>query len=463
MARDPDEIARSMAETTALVNPKADVRKGPIYDTAHVPWSAEMAANEAAIEHLGQLYQAERADQWTSEEIAAFGRDYGMSFSSGDPSQGYLTFYAYEITADIMLEEGAIASTEDGIYQYKSLTRAVMYAANAAAYFVASRRRYEITVPGEGVEIGPDYDAAAGRVKVLQTPITGIAGVVGGEFRGGTTTQNLQEYVDDIQQLLLGNSVGCPGGLVNIAIRFSSGAVEDVAVLTPADIGVFERLPIGSMRAAIDIYVTGFRLGIAEHTYVTAGAETVIILPEVPVLGITTVLVDGVPTAYTLVKDSASATRGSVFANDAVVLTTAPGPGHNVFVNYTFNKLVVDLHNRVNEIEEQLFQTSTYVREGKSVDVDVELAITSYGAGTRVSEVEAFIARWFRDSTLLTSRQHFPAELDPRAFGDDLQSKLSVSAKLTKFNRPDRATMLVQPMIFAKHEFPAVALRVVAI
>lgn len=463
MARDVDEITRSMAETTELINPNVDTSKGPVYETAHYPWAVEIAKQEAANDALAQRYQFETADRWSTEEIASVGRDYGMSLSQGTPSQGYLTFYAYEIKVDTPIEEGTLGSTSDGRYFYKTLQSVTFFSANVAAYFVASRRRYEITVPAEAVEIGPDYDCAEGSVNVLQTPIPGVSGVTGSEFRGGSTNQSLQEFVDDLRAVLLGNALGTPGGLASLGIRFTQGVVEDTAVLTPADIGVFERLPSGMVRSMIDIYVIGSRLGVTDYTYTTSGTETTIVLPETPLLEVTAVLVDGVAATYTIIRDTAPATRGTVFAQDAINLDAAPGPGHTVYVAYSYNALVFDFHNYMNESNAQLFRTDAIVREGKQVPVDIELVVTSYGAGARVTDVESLVTRWFRDPTLLTSRQHFVLELDPKAFADDLAARLSVSVVLNKFNRPDRATMMVQPIIFAPHEYPVVNLRVVAL
>ena len=466
MARDIDEIARSMAATTALINPQVDTTKGPVYETSHYPWAVEISKQEQANDALAQRYQFERADAWSTEEIASIGRDYGMSLLQGTPSQGYLTFYAYEINVDqISIDEGTLASTDDGKFFYKTLQQAVMYRSNIAAYYMSSRRRFEITVPAEAAEIGPDYDCAENSVRVIQTPIAGIAGVTSSEFRGGSTNLSLQEFVDDLRSVLLGNSLGTPGGLANLGIRFSQGMIEDTAVLTPADVGLFERLPNGAMRSAIDIYIIGSRIGVADHTYVTAGSETVIVLPAgtVPLMGVTSVLVDGTAVSYTIAKDTSAERRGTVHAMDSVVLDAIPGPGHVVYMSYTFNKLVLDTHNYMNESSSQLFRTDGVVREGKQVEVEVEVVLTSYGAGARVSDVENFATRWFRDPTLLTSRQHFVLELDPKAFADDLTARLSVTVVLNKFRRPDRATDNVQPLIFAPHEYPVVTLRVVAL
>lgn len=463
MPRSSDEVLRSMQDTVESVDPSIDVRKGPIYESALLPWAPEIATNEADISHLGELYQMEKLQLWKPEEVEVLGRNFGQQYGQGTNSQGYLTFVAFEIPADdIPIPTGTLAATEDSTYVYQTIEPAVFYAASASAYYISSRRRYEIKVAAEAVASGPDYDVRPNRINVMLTPISGITSVFNeAEFSGGFSDQTISEFALDLRELPLGNSAGSPGGLQALAIRVSGGVVEDSAVVTPADIGVYERLSDTSMRFGLDLYIIGSRMGLAYDTKTTVASEVEFVLDNQPVINVSSVLVSGAAVSFTFVPDTEPSRRGSPAALDKIVLASAPGAGQTVTVTYTYNKLIADLQSECSGMESQLFGANTLVRAGKLVTCDVEVAIASYGAGTRKTDVEQWITYWFQDPSLITTRQRFYESADPAQFIGTLESEMSVSVgALTKFNRPDRATQNVQTIVFAKNEYPTLNLRV---
>jgi len=465
MARDQDEVLSSQEETIGEVDPTIDVSKGPIYESALLPWSKEVARTEEKVEHLGQLYQLEKAQTWDQEEIEFVGRNFGQEFGKGSPSQGFLTFYTYEApTSDITISANTLASTEGGEYVYQTIEEVIMYATSIVAYYNASTRRYEITVPAEAVERGSEYDAKKGRINTPLTNIDGISGVISStDFEGGTADQTKEEFAADLRELPLGNSLGTPGGIQNLALRAAFGEIQDTAVVTPADVGTWERAAQVGMRMSVDLYVLGSRLGPTTYSYTTVGSETRVVLEKQPVLSVSSVLVNGSAVAFTLDSDTDANTRGSTSAQDAVVLASAPGPGATVFVSYTYNKLIETIQLEVGDDSEDMFRANILVREGKKVTSRVVFTVSSYGAGTRKSDVEDFVFQYFRDPTRITTRQTFPLEINPTDFRDTLENDLSVSIKsIDEFNRPDRAVMDVQTIIYAKNEYPDLDLTVIS-
>lgn len=465
MARDQDEVLNSQEETINEVDPSIDVSKGPIYESGLLPWSKEVASTEQQVEHLGQLYQLEKAELWEQEEIEFVGRNFGQEFGKGTPSQGFLTFYTYEPpTSDVTIASNTLASTEGGDYVYQTIEEAILYSDSAVAFYNASTRRYEITVPAEAVERGSEYDAKVGRINVLMTNIDGITGVVSSsDFEGGTADQTKEEFAQDLRELPLGNSLGTPGGIQNLAIRAVFGELQDSAVVTPADIGTWERSAQVGMRMSVDLYVLGLRLGPTTYSYTTVGTETRVVLDKQPVREVTSVLVNGSAVTYTFDQDTDPTRRGSPNAQDAIVLDTAPGAGATVFVSYTYNKLIESIQAEVGDDSEDMFRANILVREGKKVTCSVVLTISSYGAGTRKTDVEDFIANYFKDPTRITTRQTFPLEIEPTDFRDTLENELSVTVKsIDEFNRPDRAVMDVQTILFAKNEYPDLELTLIS-
>jgi hypothetical protein len=69
--------------------------------------------------------------------------------------------------------------------------------------------------------------------------------------------------------------------------------------------------------------------------------------------------------------------------------------------------------------------------------------------------VEEFITNYFADPSRITNRVTFPLEVDPLDFKNELEDALTVTVKsIDEFNRPDRAVMDVQTIIYAKNEYP---------
>jgi hypothetical protein len=465
MARDQDDVLTSMVETVEEIDPTIDVQKGPIYESALVPWSKEVADTENKVDHLGDFFQLEKLTNLSEDEIAQVGRNFGQEISEGTPSQGFLLFYTHQApTSDITIPTGTLVSTEDSEYVYQTTVEASFSASNIAAYYNAENRRYEITIPGEAVERGSDYDAKQGRITVMLSPISGISGVTNSsDFEGGSADQTSTEFADDLRDLPLGNSLGTPGGYQAAAIRVAGGVIQDSAVVSTADSDIYERYNLTGMRMGVDLYVIGSRLGPTTYSYTTTGTETRVVLDQQPVLAITSVLVNGVAASYTFQQDTDPNRRGSANAQDSIVLATAPGPGKDVFVQYTYNMLIGELQAEMNATDANLFKTNFLAREGKKVPCEVVASIASYGAGNRKTDVEDLTEEFFMDPTFLSSRQTFPLELDPGDYKEALEQRLSiVFGSIVKFNRPDRATADVQTIVFAPNEYPDLNLTIIS-
>jgi len=112
MARDQEDVLTSMQETVEEIDPSIDVQKGPIYESALVPWSKEVADTENKVDHLGDFFQLEQLGNLSEEEIDQVGRNFGPELAQGSPSQGFLLFYTYQApTSDITIPTGTLVST----------------------------------------------------------------------------------------------------------------------------------------------------------------------------------------------------------------------------------------------------------------------------------------------------------------------------------------------------------------
>lgn len=458
MSRSKEDIVESMQTEIGYVDPTIDVSKGPIYESALVPWATELANTESAVEHLSSLYQLDNARLWTDDEIEELGRKYGMEFGQGAFSQGFLTFYCNDRPQkDIALPVGTLAATDGSEFIFQTIEEVYIYADTADAYYNASTRRYEIKVAAQAIQPGTSYDVSKGRIRVLLSAISGISGVINEDkFYGGVVEQSLEDFIDVLQELPLGNALGTPGGLASLLLRTQAASINALSVVTPADTTVFERLTETGLRQEIDIYVIGQKIGFDQYTYITVGAETEIVLPKPPVLSVTSVLVDGSAVNYSLSPDTTAATRGTLSAQDKVILETSPGSGKEVYVSYTYNKLITDLQDQMDKVRSALFKTQTVVREGKKVTTVVDVSLPR--GFVQIDDVEDLILNFFKDPSMVGRKQQFIGEASPTQFGLVLSNNLGVMPTIKQFNRSDLATESVQTITYEKNEYPDVQL-----
>lgn len=458
MARSADDIASSMQANIEEIDPTIDVGKGPIRETAIIPWSKELSTTEENVSHLGELYQLDNADLWEEDEITYLGRQYGVQFGSGFFSQGFLTFWSIERpTDDIPIPIGTLASTQDGQYIFQTIEESAFYASAADVYYNAERRRYEVQVAAEATVAGTDYDIKTGRITLLLSAVPGVSGVYNySDFEGGTAEQSIKDFVDMLMQLPLGNALGSGGGIAGLLSKVGVGFVTDVALLTPANIGDFERTSESGLRAALDVYLLGQRIGVANYSYTTVGTETEIVLPLQPVLSVSNVLVNGSAVTFSWSVDNNPTRRGSNRAQDKVVLESAPGPAADVFITYTYNKLISDLQSTVDS--PPIFDTDTLVRYGKPVEVVVDLTVETLSVGVSVSDIEDAITDFFSNTVDSGGSAKFIGAADPVVLKEQLSLRLEqdIGISIThfnQFNRPDKAVSLVQSIPFSLHEY----------
>lgn len=467
MARTQDDVLQSMQESVEAIDPTIDVAKGPVYESMLLPWAKEGGYVEGLVAALGDYWQLENVTQLNQEKVELVGRAYGLEYGKGDPSQGYLTFWATEIPdSDVIIAVGTLVSTNDGAYVYQTTEQATFYVVNAAAYYNSSNRRYEIKVAAEAVERGSEYDAKQGRINTMVTSLDGITGVVNEEdFEGGYSDQTISEFAEDLLELPLGNSLGSVGGLKSLLLRGYASSIQDLAVVTPGDAGVFERFTETNLRAAVDLYVAGSRIGTAYQSYTTAGFETTVTLEKQPALAVSSVLVNGTAASFVFSADTQPARRGSTAAQSSVSFTypgvVAAGPGNTVYVVYTYDVLVEKLQAEMGNEQEDLFNTDVRVRSAKQVPTLVELAVASWGTGNTREDVEDWISEWFKDPTGLTTRTKFIGAADPEDFKEAIQAQLGVRlSRIEKFQRTDLALLDVGPIAYQKSEVPALTVTI---
>jgi Baseplate J-like protein len=450
MARDEEEVIQSMVQTVNSIDPSVDVTVGPIYDFVIRPTSKEVSSAEGEAEHLSQLYSLDFVEEATDAEVKALGDNFGIGQGRGTAATGFLTFYTYaapSVGTQINISRGTLASTQDGRYTYQTTEAAVLSGDTASSFFNATRQIYEITVRASAVSVGEEYDIPPYRVTKLNTNVSGINGVENRtRFQNGTTSESRADYVDRIQDRFLGMEIGTSGGLVTAVKAYDTSNIKDVATIFSTDHTLFRRK---ILTPGIDVYVIGEVTETTTENYTAIGGETSIPLRQRPVLSVTQVKVNGSSVTWEFIKDDSKELGGSVRANDYVLLATPLNAADIVEVQYTYNKLLIDISDSLFTWR-GLFGTDILVRTPWTALVTIDITVTilaNFGASRTQSQVDAIIREYVEP-------QQFVDALFPEVLREQIGSSIAgVSTVIfNKFTRSDFGTLDTEVIELLKYE-----------
>jgi len=178
MARSAQQIQDSLVSSIQSVNPRADVTKGPIFDTLLQPVPVELAITEAEQDRLDTLVTFQFGDVATQEEAQAISTAFSLTPGQGAPSTGQVTYMAFaQPSQDLTVARGSLVSTADSQYIYLTTEQQTLPAEQASLYYNASTKAYELTVGIEAQAVGPDYDVSAYTITNMMSQITGFDSV----------------------------------------------------------------------------------------------------------------------------------------------------------------------------------------------------------------------------------------------------------------------------------------------
>lgn len=464
MARDPTQVTRNATDAIEALDESLDVRKGPIR-TLVISYAGEVASAETDVDHLQDLQQFERIDTWTTNELLAWGRKFGVLPGVGGFSKITQFFQSFTRPSPgevITVPSGTLVSTSDTRKLYRVLQTVTMIGDFADNYFNASTRAYEIFTTIEATAPGDDHDVPAGRINTILTPIDGIDATVNRKrSSGGKPEQSNQEFRDVIEAKLRGNSAGTTGGVAASIINMDPVNVEDVVVIASNN-PLYRRLADTGTRAAFDVYLAGLQLDSATQNLTAVGGETTIALNSVPVASISSVRVNGASVAYTFNPDTSDTKKLSSRANDEVVLTTPLIAGQQLEIQYVFNNLIQRAQNVLSGRGSDLFETDMLAREGIPVEcnVEVEVAIrSSFDTSAMKEAIDDSILSFFLNPNVnVATRQQLGGTFNPKQLKEFLLNNVNgiTALTVTMFHRDDTGTLDVDFIELNDNEFSSV-------
>lgn len=392
MSRTREQIAAGIAEGIVDTNEGMRVDYGPVRDSVIDPVAGGMAPYEAAAEALALLSSTMIIDDATPDMALALASRHGVGRSIGTYAYGTQVFYRNtkpSMGTSYAPPVGQIVRRKDGrLYQVKNHSVALT-ADNAAASYVASRRRYELPVPIQALAVGPEYDAAPGTVTELDGVVPGFDGTTNLEWiSNGRAAKTAAATVEEARLAMLGSAEGTHGGVFR-RVTLSGIRVEDLVVVRHSE-PVFQRTRTG--RPLLDVHVIGEES--AEHTYtvIATAGQTDIVLSRQPVLAVARVLRNGGAVSFTLRRDTTRSTSYSAWATDSVIVA-ACADGDVISVEYTYNAVVYELQKQLFTEDTDapltsLFGVSSLVRGPVRVPIEVHVSV-SLGQQRRSAGLDA--------------------------------------------------------------------------
>jgi hypothetical protein len=409
-----------------------------------------LAVTEQDVEDLRVLTSLQMDRVVTETEINAIGQSFGIPPVDGKPAQHRQTFYtSTRPAADISVERGTLVGTADGSRIYTVMERITLVAANADAYYVSSRRRYEITARVEAVSIGEDGNLPAFRINRFFTPAGSFDGTENRETStGGTDKQSFSAYLERIRRRFLGQSPETGGGIATKILEAAPEVITDISLVYPKDREIFRR---DTGRPAIDAYLIGEELESAQQRYIAVGGETSIELELTPVVSVDLVQLDSVTTdGFALQVDANPGVTGTARATDVLVLVDPLTPGQVVDISYQYDKLVRDIQVDSFDSQDRQFGTDILIRRPVQVPVSCTLDITvlpSFDVNRTTDSVSTVLYDY-------VEKEVFADSLLPEMLIQNIIDNVSgvSSIKLLKFTATTRSLVPVESISLRKNE-----------
>lgn len=437
--------------------------QGPLGDFVIDPITNLLALSVDATDRAGQLLSGEFAAVATPEEALAFANNFGVGQSVGRFATGTQVFYRNSrppVNTTFSVPAGTIVRRKGDGYRFQVLPNNVTLSSDSAAFnYVASRARYEISVPVQAVSVGEAYNTAAELINAFETAAPGFDGTINLEsISGGQAAEDASSTVSRARVSMFGTDSGTHGGIVRQVVSADSD-VLDVALVFSDELDLFHR---PALRAGIDVYVLGRRLRTyTDSFYATLGQQT-FTLAKPPVVSVASVKRNGVSVAYTFSQD-VSSLKASYLAQDKVVLASPANSGDAIEVTYAYDDVVRTVQESVLTagttsagFRRSLWNVDMLVRLPVEVQIEVTLQVrlqTTVNRSTVIAALEAVVYDYCTPTA-------FAGALYPSTLLQNIREGVSgvQSVKLVKF-KPKRTPFEydVGPIMLERNQVPVFA------
>lgn len=453
MARTLRQIELALADSIEGQDSSVDTVKGPVFDIFIRPISAQLRATELQYDDLSRRFSLDYVLTQNQSVLQLYGANHGLRRAGGKAAGGYVLFYTYAAPGPdsiVVVPSGTVVSTTDTTISFRTTRDAFILGSSLGAFFNAAERRYEVRVPVTALGSGQLFEVPPNRILKIQSSVRGIDGVINKERISGSTEQEpASKFGKRIRSKFNGLGLGSGSGLEQLIRQFSPSSILDVKIIYSTDLEHFRR---PTRRASMDVYLIGSVSDTAEATFIGNASTRTFVLPQSPVLGVSSVRVGNTSVGFTFIPDEAFSSRKSTRSQDKVELSVIPGLNETVTVTYTYDKLTRDVQAYVDRLGVQLYRTDILVR--KAIPVPVRASF-SFELLSSFDETEAASAAL--DAVIsFVNKEEFVSTLSASSARDYLSAEVAGASKVkvVEFTRDLSGTLPVETIEFYPYEYP---------
>lgn len=388
-----------------------DTRIGPIQNLFITPFARVCERQNNRVVYLSNLTSLKYVDKVRAEDLDEFAYNEGVVRWGGSRAVTNVTFSrAQPPTADIVvpvnlpLATAVEASTGQSVV-FRTVETKTMYAAAASSYYNADTGKYELDVAVASVSTGTEVDVGAYSITVMRRPLAGFDEI----FNANATTsgKGLETNSELATRYLLhvkGSQQSSPGGLArNLLDNFNS--IDDVYVVYGTNAYLTrEQTDAG----AVDLWLKGSSPIESVYTVAYPGIETLIPLPNQPLIQITDIF-DGAThfvegTDFEVVTgegEYAYSNRGSDGVK-FIVGGSAPVVGSAIIITYQYNSIINLVASYYTQPEyysmgmDRLFRWA----QPQYLEIDVSLTVSAGNPDTVAGNVRTVISDYINNLKL---------------------------------------------------------------
>lgn len=458
MPRSQETIEQSIADSIESINPSIDTQKGPIADIFITPPATQLRISELQVDNLDKLYSINYILTRNTTALELYGSNHGLRKSPGKSAQGNCTFYTYSRLRDgeiTVIPAGTVITTSDPSIAYQTRRTAYIYGDRIDTYYNTTTRRYEIQVPIESLGTGDGFEVPAYRIKEIRDTIDGIDGVVNkSRITGSTAAETNAEFGTRIRTKFNGTALGSASGLKQLIQNYDPSLIKDLSLVFSTDFTLFKRY---TRRPAWDVYIIGDDYEEETETLYGDNTTTEFQLSNVPVSSVSEVLVNNIPVAYSLEKDTSDQTSESSAATDKIILLSAPSSSDEIVFTYEYDKLPTTIQTYVEEAGRDLYEADILIRKAIAVPlvVSVEIQVlSSFDATQAISDTFAIISEYLNTNAFVTDNILYPENLRTTISGNVGGASQVI---ITEFRRKETSTLIYDAIELTSVEYPTIA------
>lgn len=376
MSKTADEIISDAVARLQQNQPNADISDGTVLRDLIESFAEELSTLYTKLDALSNFITLSDPTTLDSDTLNLIGNNYGIPRKTAEASTGTVYFRGPSNTGSITIPAGTSVSTPSS-----DSTSSVTFTTDSAVILDASAvldpetGLYEVAALVTCQSVGTVGNVGYNTLTVCNT-ISGINSCTNKvSITNGTNDETNTAYVNRIKNYLSGTTLGTSD---SYKLMFEAIDGVNAAYIVDPNSTYSTRGP-----GSIDAYIDGTVVATFTQTVPASTAlvqDTTIYMEYTPIIEIisvksaTTTYVEGVD--YTIVKDTTSAYKYSINANDAIVWITTPPFDTEYTITGTYNQLVTTAQSVEASDDNHIITNDVLVKETYPIYID--LAFTIY-------------------------------------------------------------------------------------